>query len=92
MATERKYSSILPLCMVVCLFAVAQSVAAETVLWDENGIDEFSSKGIYDYSYPTKATVTVSLSKPKDTAVPYYIQATFEAEEGSKNSGAGYGF
>lgn len=92
MASERKCSSILPLCMVVCLFAVAQSVAAETVLWDENGIDEFSSKGIYDYSYPTKATVTVSLSKPKDTAVPYYIQATFEAEEGSKNSGAGYGF
>ena len=89
MAIVRKYSSILPLCMAVCL---SQAVAAEKVLWDENGIDEFSSKGIYDYSYPTKATVSVSLSKPKDTVKPYYIQATYVAQEGSKNSGAGYGF
>ena len=89
MAIVRKYSSILPLCMAVCL---SQAVAAEKVLWDENGIDEFSSKGIYDYSYPNKATVSVTLSKPKDTAKPYYIQASFVAQEGSKNSGAGYGF
>ena len=61
MAIVRKYSSILPLCMAVCL---SQAVAAEKVLWDENGIDEFSSKGIYDYSYPNKATVSATLSKP----------------------------
>ena len=89
MATERKCSSLLPLFVAVCL---SQAVAAEKVLWDETGIGEFPSKGIYDYSYPTKATVSVSVTKTKDTAVPYYIQATFEAEEGSKNSGAGYGF
>ena len=89
MAIVRKYSSILPLCMAVCL---SQAVAAEKVLWDETGIGDFPPKGLYDYSYPTKATVSVSVTKTKDTAVPYYVQATFEAEEGSKNSGAGFGF
>ena len=89
MVNVRIFSSILPLCMAVCL---SQAVAAETVLWDENGIDTFVSKSIYSYSYPDKATVSVSLSKPKDTVKPYYLQATFVAQEGSKNSGAGFGF
>jgi len=89
MVNVRIFSSILPLCMAVCL---SQAVAAETVLWDENGIDTFVSKGLYEYSYPDKATVSVSLSKPKDTVKPYYLQATFVAQEGSKNSGAGFGF
>lgn len=89
MATERKCSSLLPLCMAVCL---SQAVAAEKVLWDETGIGDFAPKGLYDYSYPNKATVSVSVTKTKDAAVPYYVQATFEAEEGSKSSGAGFGF
>ena len=89
MAIVRKYSSILPLCMAVCL---SQAVAAEKVLWDETGIGSFAPKGLYDYSYPNKATVSVSVTKTKDAAVPYYVQATFEAEEGSKSSGAGFGF
>ena len=90
MVNVRIFSSILPLCMAVCL---SQAIAAEEVLWDENGIGTFVSQGIYDYSYPKgKATVSVSLSKPKDTAKPYYLQATFVAEEGTKSSGAGYGF
>ena len=96
MATERKIFSVLPLCMAVGLLSVAQVLAADRVMWDETGIDTtstFSPKSIYSYAYPNKnGPITVTVKTPKDTAKPYYIQASFVAEEGAKNSGAGFGF
>ena len=96
MATKRKIFSVLPLCMAVGLLSVAQVFAADRVMWDETGIDTtstFSPKSIYSYAYPKKnGPITVTVKTPKDTAKPYYIQASFVAEEGAKNSGAGFGF
>ena len=90
----KNYSSILPLCMVMCLSLIAQVGAAERVIWNEEGINEsFPPRNIYDYEYKggNKFDVSISLDTAEIDAVPYYIAATFTAEEGAKG-GAGFGF
>ena len=81
---ERKISSILPLCMVMCLSLIAQVGAAERLIWDESGVSEYyGPQNIYSYEYPG--------DKVNDVFVPYYMKATFEAREKAKG-GAGFGF
>ena len=91
----KKYSSILPLCMVVCLSLVAQVGAAERVIWDENGVSTFPPNNIFSYEYKGDKAKTKDVFVELDTAgiddAPYYMIATFEAEEDAKG-GAGFGF
>ena len=90
----KKYSSILPLCMVVCLSLMAQVGAAESIIWNENGASKTDPpRSIYSYKYKGGSSydVRITLDTTKITAVPYYMAATFTAEEGAKG-GAGFGF
>ena len=91
----KKYSSILPLCMVVCLSLIAQVGAAERVIWDENGVSTYPPSNIYSYEYKGGNAKTKDVFVELDTAgiddAPYYMIATFEAEENAKG-GAGFGF
>ena len=91
---ERKISSILPLCMVMCLSLIAQVGAAERLIWDESGVSEYyGPQNIYSYEYPGDKVndVFVELDTAEITDVPYYMKATFEAREKAKG-GAGFGF
>lgn len=91
---ERKISSILPLCMVVCLSLIAQVGAVERIIWNEEGVNEsFPPRDIYDYEYKggNKFDVSILLDTAEIDAVPYYMAASFSADEGAKG-GAGFGF
>lgn len=92
---ERKYSSILPLCMVACFCLVAQAGAAERLIWDESGVSEYyGPQNIYSYEYPGdngKKDIFIDLDTAEITDAPYYMKATFEAQEKAKG-GAGFGF
>jgi len=91
---ERKISSILPLCMVVCLSLIAQVGAAERIIWNDEGVNErFPPRNIYDYEYKggNKFDVSITLDTAEIDAVPYYMAASFSADEGAKG-GAGFGF
>ncbi len=91
---ERKISSILPLCMVVCLSLIAQVGAVERIIWNEEGVNEsFPPRDIYDYEYKggNKFDVSITLDTAEIDAVPYYMAASFSADEGAKG-GAGFGF
>lgn len=92
---EKKCSSILPLCMVMCLSLIAQVGAAERVIWDENGVGSYPPNNVYSYEYiGDKAKVKdvfISLDTAGIDDAPYYMEATFEAEENAKG-GAGFGF
>lgn len=91
---ERKISSILPLCMVMCLSLIAQVGAAERLIWDESGVSKYyGPQNIYSYEYPGDKVndVFVELDTAEITDVPYYMKATFEAREKAKG-GAGFGF
>ena len=94
----KKYSSILPLCMVMCLALIAQ-VHADLVIWNEQGVNASYTPGnIYDYNYKgdgaTKPDVFIDLDTAEIDAVPYYIKADFTVAEGvtSPKGGAGFGF
>ena len=89
----KKYSSILPLCMVVCLSLIAQVGAAEPrIIWNEQGA-KIPPRNIYDYQYKGSSgyDVSVVLDTAEIDAAPYYMAATFTADEGAKG-GAGFGF
>lgn len=90
----KKYSSILTLCMVMCLSLIAQVGAAERIVWNEDGVNEsFPPRNIYDYEYKggNKFDVSITLDTAEIDAVPYYMAASFSADEGAKG-GAGFGF
>lgn len=90
----KKCSSILPLCMVMCLSLIAQVGAAETLIWNENGASKTDPpRSIYSYKYKGGSSydVRITLDTTKITAVPYYMEATFTADDGAKG-GAGFGF
>ncbi len=93
---EKKFSSILPLCMVVCLSLIAQVGAAERVIWDENGVNVRNPpNNIFSYEYKGNNATVKDVFVYLDTAgiedAPYYIKASFEAEKSAKG-GAGFGF
>lgn len=91
---ERKISSILPLCMVMCLSLIAQVGAVERIIWNDEGVNEsFPPRNIYDYEYKggNKFDVSITLDTAEIDAVPYYMAASFSADEGAKG-GAGFGF
>jgi len=91
---ERKISSILPLCMVVCLSLIAQVGAAERIIWNEDGVNEsYPPRNIYSYRYKggNAFDVLVDLDTAKINAVPYFMAASFSAQENAKG-GAGFGF
>ena len=94
MSTERKYSSMLPLCMVLCLFSIVPSIAAERIVWDEDGVSEtYPPQNPYKYTNPaTNSEVTLTWKKPKATDVPYVLGGTFTSSNAKTDDGAGFGF
>jgi len=80
--------------MVVCLSLIAQVGAAERIIWNDEGVNErFPPRNIYDYEYKggNKFDVSITLDTAEIDAVPYYMAASFSADEGAKG-GAGFGF
>jgi VCBS repeat-containing protein len=78
----------------MCLSLIAQVGAAETLIWNENGASKTDPpRSIYSYKYKGGSSydVRITLDTTKITAVPYYMEATFTADEGAKG-GAGFGF
>ena len=91
---EKKFASILPLCMVVCLSLIAQVGAAERIVWNEDGVSaNYPPRNIYSYKYKGGSSydVLIDLDTAEIIASPYYMAATFTAQEGAKG-GAGFGF
>ena len=80
--------------MVVCLSLIAQVGAAERIIWNEDGVNEsYPPRNIYSYKYKggNAFDVLVDLDTAKINAVPYFMAATFSAQENAKG-GAGFGF
>ena len=80
--------------MVMCLSLIAQVGAAERIVWNEDGVNEnYPPRNIYSYKYKGGSgyDVLIDLDTAEIIAAPYYMAATFTAQEGAKG-GAGFGF
>ncbi len=78
----------------MCLSLIAQVGAVERIIWNDEGVNEsFPPRNIYDYEYKggNKFDVSITLDTAEIDAVPYYMAASFSADEGAKG-GAGFGF